>query len=210
MGPLVPPDAARQRGHAATYYGAVFEVSVPPSQVYEGVVTDAVSKQPIPGVKVRPEGRLVPEFHAVTDAAGRYRLDGLPRTPATLLIVPPADHEQPYLITRLAVKPAADFAATVRTDVAVPRGTWISARVVNEKTGAAETPVVEYRPDSDNPELERLKGYWPRGTLTPLDWAAPAADGTYKLAGLPGRGFLLVHGGTPHVSAADRDVQGET
>ena len=71
--------------YGPTLYGSKFQLAAEPSQLIEGVVKDADTGEPIPGIKVTSwmlagtKLRGIDLVESVSDDQGRYRLDGLPR-----------------------------------------------------------------------------------------------------------------------------------
>src|SRR5439155_23465972 len=80
----IPMTFADPRFASSHYFGSKFDFPAEPSQTSEGIVRDTDSRQPLAGAQV-----LIRRFggstlmldgfaSATTDAAGRYRLLGLP------------------------------------------------------------------------------------------------------------------------------------
>jgi RNA polymerase sigma factor (sigma-70 family) len=173
------------------HYGATFDHVAAPSRPIVGVVRDRDTGKPIAGVVVRKQffaGCGVDErlqFQAVTDKEGRYRLEGMPGVPGHhLLAEPPAD--QPYL---MAEKTTGSGAALepVAVDFALKRGVWVSVRVKDKRTGKPVRCNYEYLAFGDNPRLEEAPGLYTKPLLENV-----AADGTFRVAALPGRGMIGV------------------
>ena len=125
-----------------SYHGADCTLVVEPGRPIEGVVSDAGTKEPIPGATVTGEMLAGSTWSvegmvtAVTDAKGHYRLVGLPKGNGHRLIVyPPLD--RPYFITdRLEVK-AGPGLEPVRFDIALKRGLWITGKVSDATTASS-------------------------------------------------------------------------
>jgi protocatechuate 3,4-dioxygenase beta subunit len=192
----------------ATYYGADFRHAAAPSMPVVGVVRDRDTGKPLAGASVRSyklgnhplHGR---ELLAVTtDAAGRYRLDGLPQGPGNqILVLPPAD--QPYLPVHADVPPAVGRAA-VTVDLALKRGVWIEGRVTDKATGQPVRAQVEYFALDDNPHLRDCPGF--EGTLVTADVPSTTKeDGTFRVVGLPGPGVVALRAGDNYLLAPERD-----
>ncbi len=173
------------------HYGATFDHVAAPSRPIAGVVRDRDTGKPITGVIVRKQffagyvadDRL--QFQAVTDKEGRYRLEGMPAAAGhQLLAEPPAD--QPYLRAEKATG-GGNALESATVDFALKRGVWVSVRVKDKRTGKPVRCNYEYLAFGDNPHLEEALGLYTK----PLPENV-AADGTFRIAALPGRGMIGV------------------
>jgi RNA polymerase sigma factor (sigma-70 family) len=170
-------------------HGAKSDIVVGPCVPIEGVVTDFDTGKPIAGATVFNRLEVpynwVPErVETTTDGQGRYRLDGRPnRTGNRVTVTPPKG--EPYL-SPADYPPAGESGKAVKLNFKMKRGVFISGRVSDPATGRPLRAVVEYRTWFDNPNAKGIHPVW-RST------AISAADGTYELVGLPGRGLLTAH-----------------
>src|SRR5262249_13365108 len=91
--------------------------------------------------------------------------------------------------------------------MAVPRAPWIRGRVIDERT---RRPVagakVIYEAVRAN---ARAADYFERGYLNLVE-AQTGVDGSFRLPGVPGRGWLMVYRTERGLSSAERPVQGDT
>ncbi len=179
----------------AVFYGATFEHRVPTAKPIVGVVRDKDTGEPMPGVRLRGE----PPLHAAgmlkwvettSDAEGKYRLTGVPRTGRTkILAIPPDD--QPYMLSQLKVKDVPDSEETT-LDFALKRGIWIDGQVTDKATGeAVEDVSIYYYVFTDNPHAKETRGLSGaiRGRVNPYNLSQ---DGSFRRVGLPGRGLIAV------------------
>jgi RNA polymerase sigma factor (sigma-70 family) len=174
------------------YHGARFDQAVAPCKPVEGVVRDKDSGKPLAGVKVQSfiiagTGRFVQDYlRATTDAEGRYRLLGLPKGGGSEVRAIPAEG-QPYF---MSVRPVGDSPGLdpVRVDFALKRGIPIHGRVTDKATGKPVRAMVSYFVFITNPNLRQVPGFRGSGGVE----AATAADGSFSLIALPGRGILAV------------------
>jgi len=154
--------------------GPELTVVVAPSKPFMGVVPDARTRQPIAGVTVAGEllGQVADRVYgswrpveAVSDAEGRYRLDGLAKTPKRLLaFVPPPG--TPHLRRFVEVADSEGF-QPLTVDVDLFRGVVVSGRVTDKATGRPAPGSVRYDPLVTNGQYGQTPGYaHPRGTLS--------------------------------------------
>jgi hypothetical protein len=134
-----------------------------------------------------PDGYL----RATTDSKGRCRLVGLSRHGGQRLQVLPGPG-QPYL-GAARKSPAGRGLEPVTMDFTLRRGALIRGRVTDKATGWRAQALVQYLAFSDNPHLKETPGFDDSDRVA----ARTAADGSFTLVGLPGRGLLAV-------KAADR------
>src|SRR5262249_5394404 len=186
-----------------TVHGSRFDHAAAPTRPVEGVVRDGDTGKPLASVTVRArigsvrEPRFVGDSHleTVTDEAGRYRLVGLTREAGHRLEAWPGPG-QPYLGAGRTAG-AAPGLNPVTVDFTLRRGVRVSGRVTNKETGRPVAALVEYFAFDDNAYLKEAPGFrdvYQAETRT-------AADGSYSLLALPGRGLLAV-------KAASRELEG--
>jgi RNA polymerase sigma factor (sigma-70 family) len=183
--------------------GPDFALPLAPSKTVTGVVRDAATKKPLAGVRVlgqvdqnedfRPGWLILPDVETVTDAEGRYTLDGLPRTKKYVLTASPKAGEGPVhgFATCADDKPER---AAVTADFDLPGGVVLTGRITDKKTGKPVRGYVFYRPLWSNKWVDEHPVYGSHG-IAP--WAADEhgwtdADGRFKLTAVPGPGLLHV------------------
>lgn len=169
-------------------YGRKSDIAVGPCTPIEGVVKDFDTGKPIAGARVfnklnLPYGWDSEYVETKTDGQGRYRLVGRPnRTGQRVTVTPPKG--KPYLLTA-DYPPRVEPGKTATLNFSVKRGVFITGKVTDAATGKPLRANVEYKTFADNPNLKGIHRVW-RSTMI------SAADGTYQLVGLPGRGVLAV------------------
>jgi hypothetical protein len=199
-------------------HGPDFTVTAAPGRPVSGVVREQGTGRPLAGVRVvdyLEDGLHLYPLEATTDAAGQYRLDGLPKRAQHTLAFAPGEGG-PHL-TRFVEVPDAEGLAPVTLDVELVRGVVVTGRVTDRATGRPVHALVSYEPLKTNEFFERTPGYdLPesyRG-FRPDGGTTTDADGRYRLTALPGAGVLLVlaydgTGSVPYLRAevapADRD-----
>jgi RNA polymerase sigma factor (sigma-70 family) len=173
---------------------AKFDKVLEPAHVIEGRVTCGDSGQPAANVEVRAWGR---GSRVRTDREGRFRLNSA-RGPLSsgeekgiLMAFPPEG--EPYCNTQKEFRwPKGVVKHTL--DLALPRGSLVRGKVTDEGTGKPVAGAqVRYFAQQDNPILN-LAGAGPYNFANGRDMVATGADGTFRITGLPGRGYLLIEG----------------
>jgi RNA polymerase sigma factor (sigma-70 family) len=176
-----------------TLLGPDCQVVVADGKSISGMITDKETGKPIAGVSVScrdPDPKINHWVRTTTDAAGRYRLDGLAKRPHySLLIEPPAGG--PYLWYPYEAKDS-DALEIVKADVGLVRGVAMSGRLIDKETGKPVRGQVQYRPLRHNEALSNTPGI-NIGTI----WPATSADaeGRYRLTALSGPGIIVVRAG---------------
>jgi RNA polymerase sigma factor (sigma-70 family) len=164
----------------ARIHGANFEIALGPSKTIEGRVTDRVTGKPIEGVQVN--GEL---SEAITDAEGRYRLEGVGKRSNYFVGAMP---KGPYFPTRgnwIADSPGLE---PVHVNFELDRGIEITGKLRDMATGKPISGVVWYTPKADNPALKSgvdVNNAFGRFESKP--------DGSFRILVLPGPGYLAVH-----------------
>jgi RNA polymerase sigma factor (sigma-70 family) len=194
-----PPARKGFRGSQMQYYRQPFDYVAAPDQPFEGRVTDKETGEPIAGVRVMERWS-----ETRTDRDGRYRLTGVSAGPTSILFEP--GPELPYHV-RSVLGGAKDSIQTARVDTALLRAPWVAGKVIDERTGDPVAGArVSYKPDRTN---RRADDYFDRRRLVDVE-VRTGPDGSFRLAGVPGRGWLFVFDVKPRLSAAERPVQGDT
>jgi beta-lactamase regulating signal transducer with metallopeptidase domain len=179
-----------------TYYGTPFQFVAATSQVIEGTVRDAITRQPLAGAWIISDmlaGTRISANHLVrtrSDAEGHYRLDGMPQG-AGNRIAAVADGDEPYFGRQFDV-PSSDSFAPVKLDLDLRRGVWIRGQVTQRASGRAARGQVFYLPWPDNAAAEGIRRFSPE-VLRNDDFPERQmvdADGRYRVVGLPGRGLV--------------------
>jgi hypothetical protein len=183
---------------STTYYGASPRLAATPSRPIEGIVRDKETRQPIAGAIIESTtlaDRDVWNDTAVestTDAQGHYRLIGMPPGAGNVIVVggPPG---QTYLPAQIEVDNPPGL-GPVTLDIDLPRGIVIEGKVTDLRTGAPVAAGVIYHAAADNPSLDGAPGFRANSVSHGrLLRVGTAPDGRFRIAGLPGRGALVVH-----------------
>src|SRR5262245_3687861 len=173
------------------FLGNKFDLVVTPGRPVSGVVTDVDTSKPVPGAIVSssryPNG-LIDRYRAwtATDAEGRYTLHGLPLEKGQIVRVDPPEGE-PYLSITADVPDRAGLDA-IPLDLRLKRGIWLTGTVLDRETKKPVHSMVRYAAAVENPHLKGIPGF-----TTEFEMRNRQDDGGYRMAILPGRGFLTVN-----------------
>jgi RNA polymerase sigma factor (sigma-70 family) len=178
------------RSLTRTYHPARFEAAVAPSRPIVGTIRDAETGEGVPGVLLRgmpyEESSLVWVQHveAVTDAEGRYRLDGLGvASKYRIFAWPTADC--PYPPGVFVSETDAPPADPAELDFTLRRGVLVRGRLINARTGEPAQGFVQSFAFLDNPHVEDYPN--DRG-FNAFAYAGP--DGSFAIPAIPGRNLL--------------------
>src|SRR5262249_9026667 len=144
---------------------------------------------------------ILPEVVAVSDAQGRYTLDGLPKAKKYVLVADPKPGDGPVHLFAVRNGDQPGFDA-VTADFDLPRGVVLTGRITDRKTGRPVRGYLFYRPLWSNKWVEEHPDYKTPG-IAPFSHEESAwtdAEGRYKLTALPGPGIL-------HVQVLDHDSE---
>jgi RNA polymerase sigma factor (sigma-70 family) len=175
-------------------------VAVAPAKPITGTLRDARTKQPLAGVRVlaytpdRPLDWWWQRVETVTDAQGRYRLDGLAKATRQIIAFDPGTGE-PHMHRFAEVSDTEGFVPIVH-DTELYRGVVVSGQVTDRSTGRPVRARVVYCPLYNNEHFVSTPGYAVPRTQMTL-WVDSREmttddDGRYRLTALPGPGAVFV------------------
>jgi hypothetical protein len=182
--------------------GATFDYIAGPTKPIVGVVRLKGSRKPVAGAIVRG---VDPGTHtavtARTDAAGRFRLDGVPKAEFYGIDVDPRQGIDAFLRCWEIINDTEGL-KPIEATVEVPPGVIVTGRLIDKVTGRVVPPGdVEYTKAPDNVANGDARGF------------LPLADAAFGLTVPPGRGMIAgaaaVEGTVDpyvaaHLKAADR------
>ncbi len=128
------------------------------------MIRDKDSGQPIAGLELQAavfdEHSLIPDpgIDAITDADGRYRLDGLSKAAAYRLFIKTAKG-LPYTNATLKVPAESPGLEPITFDIAMKRGVFVRGRVVDKVTGRPIRGYANYYAFADNPNVSDYAGF---------------------------------------------------
>jgi hypothetical protein len=168
-------------------HGPAFDHVASSSRVIEGTIRTPDGK-PAEGIPVFVNVGYNNTVTAVSDAAGHYRLQGLPKQDEYLLHAEPRGKD-PWLrwSTRLH---DAEGLQLIKQDIELVRGIIVTGRILDRVTGKGVRGGLRYAPLPDNKYFGTKPGYdsYRSERLTTMS----DADGRFRLAAIPGSGVLLV------------------
>lgn len=189
----------------ATYYGADFKLVTEPDLVVEGVVSDRETGAPItaritatrivsrikrPGFQTSHLRNV--DLDCMTDAKGRYRIEGLPRSSELTLNVIP-EGNQPYFRTEFRLA-EPDGLEPIQLDVQLRRAVIIHGTITEKQTGKPiPNARFDYFPLRTNPNASQYLRYQgdSSSSVRPMRQRfLSAADGSFSLLGIPGKGII--------------------
>jgi RNA polymerase sigma factor (sigma-70 family) len=171
-------------------YGETFEHVARVGRTIRGTIRDRDSGKPVPGVRVDAWGFTTK--HGFSDRDGRYELPGVAKSDHYFLVAGPVQG-QPYFLHEV------DFAdergvGPITADISLVRGLLLEGRVTDRETGKPlPGATVAYYPLSGN--ARALKAIGGRKSHSELANTLTRADGSYRIAVLPGPGVLAVRSG---------------
>jgi RNA polymerase sigma factor (sigma-70 family) len=175
-------------------------VALAPGKSITGILRDAQTKEPLAGVRVRAYNPNQPfdwwsrPIDTVTDAQGRYRLDGLAKATRQIVAFDPgAGNAHMHRFDEVGDTPG--LAPTIH-DTELHRGIVVVGQVTDRATGRPVRARVVYCPLFSNASYNSTPGYARPNVKLGL-WIdsremITGADGKYRLTALPGPGALFV------------------
>lgn len=169
-------------------YATGFTFLLAPCKPIYGTVRDKKTGKPIAGVKVAHNNHYA---ESTTNDKGEYRLIGAPKEQEHMIALG-GGKGVPYIdYTRHNIRDTAGL-EPMRVDFDLDRGVEITGRVVDKETGQPVRGSVSYFYAGDNPNLKDHPSIAEGGKFIISDWGKIAADGSFTVLGIPGRGALVV------------------
>lgn len=189
---LTSPFKDQKRGTVGVY-GASFDYLAGPAQPVSGTVKDARTGRPVAGVRIIGRSSRTGyargfDVEAVTDAHGRYRLEGLPKD-KEYRITADTSAGLTYLPEEKRVADAEGF-GPLSVDFALSQGSLVRGRVRDRDSGKPAGGWVVYYPLPGNKQYQQTA----RGKLASLvrSWHKIGADGSFRLLAYPGPAAVCV------------------
>jgi hypothetical protein len=159
-----------------------------PSKTIEGVVRDAASGKPLPGCTVSSQTGFGDSAVVFSDAAGKFRLDGLPKNGRgyRVFVMPPK--EGTYLSRNIDAADTQGY-TPIKLDVEVTRGVVVRGRVVDRQTGKGVESGIRFAPLPDNKYFGSKPGF--DNYRTDRTMEGTDKEGRFRLLTIPGRALVL-------------------
>jgi hypothetical protein len=136
----------------------------------------------VPGISVSTHfGHSV---SSLSDQDGRYRLDGLDKTPTRWMIASATGGDQPYYNSERKLDDSAGF-EPMTVDIPMVKGVVVTGRLIDKANGRAVQAWVGYAALRDNPHWSRVPGFQSSlgNSYRPTRYVPAMADGSFP----PGR-----------------------
>lgn len=187
------------RGHRSphlgswTWHAAEFTHIAGPSRSIVGVVRDAESGDPLPGVTVKSQKRHGEPIsgwgqdfvRAVTDAQGRYTLNGMPVGDENRLATMAPDGDTPYFSKRSRADTSV-VEGSLTIDFDLDRGVWVEGRITDKATGKGLPGKLAYYVSRENGKSKLARSL----STDERDRLRADAKGRFRIAALPGLGYV--------------------
>ena len=181
-----------RRGMVPVLAGPTLRIVVEKTRVIEGVVKDAATGKPLPGVSIMSVSGYNNSLFAVSDANGRYRISGLAKSKDySLHATPPG--KSALMMRSLRITDDGGL-GTIKQDIELVRGVVLTGRVIDRATGKGVRGGVRFAPLPGNKFFGKpgYDSYRYERLMHEIN-----ADGSYRLVVIPGSGVLMaqVYGG---------------
>jgi hypothetical protein len=174
-------------GFDPVLFGPTFDFVAGPARPVEGLVRDAGTGTPLAGIRVSAIVGWDCQVSAVTDARGRYRLEGLPAQGTHNVLAVPKDGG-PYLMAGGRVGESEGLGVR-RLDIPLARAVILTGTVREKETGKPVRGGVRWAPLPDNKFVGKkagTDGYQLERLMRPV-----GPDGRFRFAAVPGTGVLM-------------------
>lgn len=192
------PNGRRKMGG---FYGRNFSHITQPGADVFGVVRDAETKEPLPGIRVSSTvladvGYVQNGYiNSITDADGRYRLSGMPVVSSSskqvnsLGVFP---GPKPYILNTDLSIPRNESANPVELNIELKRAVLAKGQLIDRDSGLPVKGKVYYSPFRGNPHIPNFRRY-ADGITSFIGNGAPYRtdeNGRFTIPVIPGRGVL--------------------
>ncbi|MFK7769765.1 MAG: M56 family metallopeptidase [Mariniblastus sp.] len=194
--PSIPSPTTNPHFESQVIFGSRPTVSIQPSRIVRGRITDSGTGKPVVGVPLQMftlQAFANGTNYCKTDKDGRYEFDGLAlkndkQKPTAFQVKPlPA---QPYFSARQIVSKEAN-SGPIDLDMDLAPCKMIKGRLVNQTTGKPIQGSVMYYPLLTNDNAKRYSKFSTSRISVGFDDAARTdADGIFAVKGVEGKGIL--------------------
>jgi RNA polymerase sigma factor (sigma-70 family) len=172
-------------GDLPLLYGPSFDLVAPPARVIEGTVRERGTGKPVAGFRVSSNAAFDIPVEAISDAQGRYHLEGLPKMKEYLLDVePPANSS--WLRTGASIEDTKGL-QPLKVDFTVAHGIILTGRLIDRTSGKGVEGSLYFTPLPGNKFVDQ-PGY---DSFHYNRYAnSTDAEGRFRLTLIPGPGVL--------------------
>ncbi len=190
----VPPDnrpggmIVTRKGLGESQYFADFTHVAVPGREIRGVVFDQTTKEPLGSVRiVAPSSWVSRSTPAMTDAAGRFQILGVPQDDSYELELTPEDGTG-HFRKRVTLEEESST-GILTTNIELTRGIIMRGRVVDQQTNQGVGAAIEYNALFPNENVDEFD----EGSIAnPLSTTHADEDGNFAITVLPGFGAIGV------------------
>jgi hypothetical protein len=178
---------------ASPLYGPTFDHAAKPCRVIQGRVFDQKTKKPLSDVAITAfVQKRTKNLSAVSDAAGRYRIAGLPGHGECDVVFNFRPSKPTSYLTLIKTVAASPGLAPVTVEMPLVRGTVVTGRVTDRKTGNPLKGGVTYFTLAGNKHVLDLPGkdIHEAGIVGSLSSHTLDADGRFRFVAPPGPGII--------------------
>jgi hypothetical protein len=169
-------------------YPPEFAFAAEASKTIEGVIKDAASGKPQAGCQVLTGTSYAHGISVVSNAEGKYRLEGLAKKPHGYHVWVRPPKESTYLYQAFQVAATPGF-RKVQLDFELVKGAIVSGRVVDKQTGKGVRCSFRSLPLPDNKFFKSKPDFDVGDTNTSREIEV-GEDGHFRLVTIPGRALL--------------------
>lgn len=170
-------------------YGPNLTFVAEPGKRVEGMVRDGNTGKPLPGCTLMAHTGFGDGVAVMTDAAGRYHLDGLPKDPKGYRVSVGPPKGAGYL-SRIALAPDSGGYTSIHCDIELTKGVVVSGRVVDRQTGRGVSCGIRFAPLPDNRYFGSRPGF--DNYRSDRTMAGTDKEGRFRLVTIPGKALIMV------------------
>lgn len=177
----------KEKGQHAVFYGPTPTFVVEPGYAVQGVVTAAKTGKPVANCRLEVNTGHWDRIHTTTDAAGKYRFDGLTKGMGHYIHATPPDGVDVFP-TWADVKEGKGFEA-VTHDFALAAGAVFAGRVIDKETKQPVPASFQIIPTADN-EFAKKPEY--ETASRDMVWKGGSRDGVFRIVTVPGKSAVNI------------------
>jgi RNA polymerase sigma factor (sigma-70 family) len=190
------PVELRFPGQPATLYGPKAEVVFPLGRVIEGIVTDAATGKPVPGINILTGDHFAGQAQAISDKDGRYRLVGVRKHKQYLVHATTRnDPASRYMMWTGRLDDTEGY-GPITHHIQLTEGVVVTGKLIDRGTGKGAFGYIRSAPLADNEHFAKNAGNQGYNGNRMANQVKP--DGSFRLLLIPGKNIILAQapGGT--------------